>query len=188
MISTENFENWKFTLGIITGSITTLIAIFLHLQAYKTAIIKFKQTHLNERFIYIIDSSIFSVFILSFFLGSSIGLFLLPLLFVKDFSPRTFFLALCIIFALYEFIILYTSFYILSDKQICFFNPYKKFKNSIKNNILYSKIQEVGYEKTSGVERLVIKLKNGEINNKIIGYAKLKEAKAIIEGKIERQG
>ena len=83
---------------------------------------------------------------------------------------------------------MYTTFYVLSDKQICLFNPYKKFKNSIRRiNILYSEIQDVSYKNFSGTERLVLKLKSGKIFDKIAGLAKLKEAKAIIEGKIERQ-
>ena len=84
---------------------------------------------------------------------------------------------------------MYTSFYVLSDKQICLFNPYKIFRNSIRKiHIKYDEIKEIRCQNYSGVERLVIKLKSGKIFDKIAGFAKLREVKAIIEGKIERQG
>lgn len=189
-ISTENFEHWRFISGIITGCITALIIIFLNLKAYNALAINFKQFYPKERLVYVINNGIFSVFIVNFFLGSSIGFFLIPFLCFKnlDFSPKIFLLAICIIFILHELIVMYTTFYVLSDKQICLFNPYKKFKNSIRRiNILYSEIQDVSYKNFSGTERLVLKLKSGKIFDKIAGLAKLKEAKAIIEGKIERQ-
>lgn len=178
LITAEQFKHWAFVSGIITGCITASIIVLLYLKAYKAVAIKFVQNYPKEKLLYIIESGKFSVFVVSFFLGSSIGLFLFPSLLIKDFSPKALFFALGIVFILYEFIILYTTFYVLTDKRICLINPYEMFKNSTRKvNILYDEIQEVSYKKSSGVERIIITLKNGRIFDKIAGCAKLKRQK-----------
>ncbi|PWL80742.1 hypothetical protein DBY21_00945 [Candidatus Gastranaerophilales bacterium] len=193
-IGEELFKNIQQEMALVCGILACCILIPIYFNFYNIAEKQFNKRYPNEKVIYVVKNGIFFMLVVTFLIGESLGLYILPFFIFQNvpvtITPWNNLFITIIIYIVTYYIVLerFSIIYILSDERIQLIRCLYTYKFNLKiNSVKYKNIESVRYNKFLTWEYLDIKLKDGKDFNGLLFFKNLKHVKSIIEKYIKKE-